>query len=74
MFYSEIIDEENKPQSTMWYSDIYTLEQEQILLNHESSAILEYEKNKNRIFDYILLCFFLCFIFILLYKPIYTVF
>ena len=33
--------------------------QEQILLNHESSAILEYEKNKNRIFDYILLCFFL---------------
>ena len=33
MFYSEIIDEENKPQSTMWYSDIYTLEQEQILLN-----------------------------------------
>ena len=35
MFYSEITDEENKPQNTVWYSDIYTLEQEQKSLNDE---------------------------------------
>lgn len=35
MFYSEITDEESTPQSTMWYSNIYELEQQQKQLNNE---------------------------------------